>query len=135
MSLRNTWSEVAPRFAHIDLGGRCAGGLGSQASAELRNKGNGLYVSAATIWELSIKSGIGKLNLSQAFRPWMEKAMSDLGATVLPITIETADLHSSLPPHHRDPFDRMLAAQSITESMPLVSSDAIFDQYGVQRIW
>lgn len=109
--------------------------LSRAAHAAITDPANDLYLSTATIWEIAIKVGLGKLKLSAPYRPWMTKVSSDLGLIELPITIETADLHASLPSHHRDPFDRMLAAQSLVESMPLVSSDAIFDRYGVQRIW
>ncbi|MGH9762446.1 MAG: PIN domain-containing protein [Blastocatellia bacterium] len=51
------------------------------------------------------------------------------------ITVEYADVQASLPAHHRDPFDRLLAAQALTGDLPLVSADMIFDQYGVRRIW
>ena len=59
----------------------------------------------------------------------------DLGATILPITIDYADFQAGLPFHHRDPFDRLLIAQSIIESIPVVSGDVLFDAYGITRIW
>jgi PIN domain nuclease of toxin-antitoxin system len=92
-------------------------------------------LSAATIWEVAIKVGLKKLTLALPYRQWMERAVSDLGLTLLPITVEHADIQISLPGHHRDPFDRLLAAQSIAEGVPVVSIDAVFDLYGVQRIW
>jgi PIN domain nuclease of toxin-antitoxin system len=64
----------------------------------------------------------------------MDKAIADLGLSVLPITVEYADVQAGLPPHHRDPFDRLLVAQSLVEKVPVVSADAILDQYGVNRI-
>jgi PIN domain nuclease of toxin-antitoxin system len=109
--------------------------LGPKALSEMPDPSNELVVSAATIWELSIKCGLGKLALSMAYRPWMEKAIGDLRALVLPISIEHAALQSSLPWHHRDPFDRLLAAQAKIENMPIVSKESIFDQYGVARLW
>jgi PIN domain nuclease of toxin-antitoxin system len=54
---------------------------------------------------------------------------------ILPITVDYSHLQASLPGHHRDPFDRLLAAQALSESIALVSADAIFDQYGVRGIW
>ena len=91
--------------------------------------------SAATIWEIAIKVGLKKLALSLPYRQWMDKAMADLGLTVLPITVEYADRQSGLPGHHRDPFDRMLIAQGMIEKVPIISADAFFDQYGVNRVW
>ena len=101
----------------------------------IANPSNDLFVSAATIWEVAIKVGTGKLKLSGPYRPWITKAVSDLGATILPITIDYADFQAGLPFHHRDPFDRLLIAQSIVESIPVVSGDTLFDAYGITRIW
>ncbi len=105
------------------------------SSSALQNPRNQLIVSAATIWEVAIKVGTGKLKLSGPYRPWITKAIFDLGATILPITIDYADFQAGLPFHHRDPFDRLLIAQSIVESIPVVSGDALFDAYGITRIW
>jgi len=93
-------------------------------------------LSAATIWEIAIKVGLKKLNLSLPYRQWMDKAINDLRLSVLPITVEYADALVGLPRNqHRDPFDRLLAAQVLVEKVSLVSIDAEFDQYGVIRIW
>ena len=109
--------------------------LGAAAVASLQDSANELVISAATLWELSIKSGLTKLTLSLPFRQWMDKAMADLGLTGLQITLDYAECQAGLPWHHRDPFDRLLAAQALVERIPLVSADAIFDQYGVRRVW
>ena len=94
-----------------------------------------IVLSAATIWEVAIKVGLGKLTLSQPYRLWMNQALADLGATVLPITVEYADAQAALPAHHRDPFDRLLIAQAMVEGIALVSVDSQFDSYGVHRLW
>jgi PIN domain nuclease of toxin-antitoxin system len=65
----------------------------------------------------------------------MTRAMNDLEVTILPVTVEYADVQSDLPKHHRDPFDRLLVAQAIVENVQLVSNDTIFDQYGITRLW
>jgi PIN domain nuclease of toxin-antitoxin system len=65
----------------------------------------------------------------------MNRAIADLGATVVPITVEYADAQAALPQHHRDPFDRLLVAQAIVEKLSIVSADAILDQYGIARLW
>jgi PIN domain nuclease of toxin-antitoxin system len=109
--------------------------LGAAAVTALRDPANPLLISAGTMWELSIKSALGKLTLSLPFRQWMDKAMADLGLTVLAITLDHAERLTGLPFHHRDPFDRLLAAQVLVEQIPLASADAVFDQYGVNRIW
>jgi PIN domain nuclease of toxin-antitoxin system len=65
----------------------------------------------------------------------MAKAVADLELVLLPVTVEYADEQSRLPTHHKDPFDRLIIAQAIREGVSLVSVDAIFDSYGVTRLW
>jgi len=108
--------------------------LGPQAATALQDSANDLLVSAGTIWELSIKVGLGKLSLTMPFADWMNKAIADLGAAILPIKIEHADAQTQLL-GRGDPFDRLLAAQSIVENLSIVSNDTGLDQYGVQRLW
>jgi PIN domain nuclease of toxin-antitoxin system len=109
--------------------------LSNTAVTILQAPGNDLVISAGTIWEIAIKVGLKKLALSQPYRTWIEQAIADLGLGILPITVESADAQAMLPHHHRDPFDRLIVAQSQVEGLPLVSADAIFDSYGVTRIW
>lgn len=109
--------------------------LGPQAVTVLQDPANDLLLSAVTIWEIAIKVGLKKLSLSMPYKQWVTKAMADLGMTVLPITVEYADVQTGLPNHHRDPFDRMLVAQSQVENIHLVSADPVFDQYGINRLW
>jgi PIN domain nuclease of toxin-antitoxin system len=109
--------------------------LSSPALAALQDPSNDLFVSAGTIWEMAIKVGLGKLALSRPYRPWIEQALADLGAIVLPISVPHADVQAALPHHHRDPFDRLLIAQALVEGMAIVGVDVQFDSYGVVRIW
>ena len=102
--------------------------LGAHAIAALSDPSNQLLLSAATIWEISIKVGLKKLSLASPFREWINQAANDLGMCVLPITADYADAQISLPPQHRDPFDRLLIAHAQVEKIPIVSSDAILDQ-------
>jgi PIN domain nuclease of toxin-antitoxin system len=111
------------------------GRLRAHAAAAVQDPANDLLLSAGTIWELSIKIGLGKLSLSLPCQQWMTQAMADLRVTVLPVTVTLADVQAGLPWHHRDPFDRLLVAQAQVEGVPIVSCDAIFDQYGVARLW
>jgi PIN domain nuclease of toxin-antitoxin system len=93
-----------------------------------------VYVSAASAWEIGIKARLGKLDpgpLAQGFAAAIERE----GFLPLPIALEHAERAGALPPHHADPFDRMLVAQSQAESLHLVSSDRILDHYGVVRVW
>ncbi len=109
--------------------------LGAAATTALQDPANDLLLSAASIWEIAIKVGLEKLTLSLPYRQWIAKAMDDLGLAVLPIIVDYTDELIKLAPHHRDPFDRLLAAQAIVENVSLVTIDAIFNQYGVRRIW
>ena len=109
--------------------------LSATADAALQDPGNDLLVSAGSVWEIAIKVGLKKLTLSQAFRPWIEKAIADLGASLLPINIEHADALVGLPMHHRDPFDRLLVAQAMIEKLLVVGADAQLDAYGITRLW
>ncbi len=111
------------------------GKLGREAVRTLQNRSNELLLSAGTIWELSIKVGLGKLVLGMPFRLWIDQAMKGLGLVLLPIMVDHAEIQATLPWHHRDPFDRLLAAQSLGEGVPILSADAIFDRYGINRIW
>src|SRR5437016_2804995 len=108
--------------------------LGAGANSVLQNSGNQLLLSAATIWEISIKVGLKKLALSSPYRQWINQVATDLGMQVLPITADYADAQIGLPMHHRDPFDRLLIAQAQVENIPIVSADAVLEQYGVSRI-
>jgi len=105
------------------------------AHAAISDPNNELLVSAGSVWEIAIKVAKGKLPLSLPFRSWIDKATADLGFEVLPITVDHAERQTTLPAHHGDPFDRLLAAQALVEGIPLVSCDTIFDAYGVNRIW
>jgi PIN domain nuclease of toxin-antitoxin system len=109
--------------------------LSPTARAAMADPSNDRLLDAGTIWEIAIKVGLKKLNLSQPYRQWMEQAITGLGATVLPITVEHADVQAGLPLHYRDPFDRLLVAQALVESLPAVSADAQLDSHGIMRLW
>lgn len=109
--------------------------LGAQAHAAISDPANEVLLSAAIIWEIAIKVGLGKLSLTMPYRQWMTQAIGDLGVTILPITVEYADVQAGLPDHHGDPFDRLLVAQAMVEQVAIVSIDAAFDAYGIQRVW
>jgi PIN domain nuclease of toxin-antitoxin system len=109
--------------------------LGTQATTELKDSTNELFLSVGSIWEIAIKVGLNKLSLSLPFDKWMALAIADLGLIVLPITVEVANAQIGLPKHHRDPFDRLLVAQAKTEAAVVVSADTVLDRYGVERCW
>ena len=109
--------------------------LGAAVVPTLGKAGVVVYLSAATTWEIGIKVALGKLKLSLPYRAWITQATSKFGLSELPIELRYIERQIALPFHHRDPFDRMLAAQALVEDIPLVSADPIFDAYGVTRIW
>lgn len=109
--------------------------LSGPAAASLQDPANDLLLSAATIWEMAIKIGQGKLRLSLPYRMWMEKAIADLDLVVLPVTIEYAEQQAGLPAHHKDPFDRLIIAQAMIEKVAVVCDDSAFDAYGITRVW
>lgn len=91
-------------------------------------------VSAATVWEMAIKASLGRLRLSEPVERYVaEKAAQ--GYRLLPIAPVHAARVETLPWHHRDPFDRLLAAQALVERCPLVTRDKVFRKYGADVIW
>jgi PIN domain nuclease of toxin-antitoxin system len=109
--------------------------LSPASHAAISDPTNDLLLSAGSIWEIGIKLGLGKIILTQPFKPWMNQAISDLDVTVLPLSVEYVDVQSNLPRHHGDPFDRLIVAQAIVEQVSIISADPNLDAYGIIRIW
>jgi PIN domain nuclease of toxin-antitoxin system len=93
------------------------------------------FVSMASLWEIAIKISLGKLQLTEPYESFFPKQLALNGIGILNLSVEHTAAIAALPFHHRDPFDRLLAVQSKTENMTLVSADPTFDAYGVKRIW
>jgi PIN domain nuclease of toxin-antitoxin system len=89
-----------------------------------------VYVSAASAWEVAIKTGLGRLRPTRT----VQQAVEESGFLELPITFRHAQRVTGLPAHHRDPFDRLLIAQADVEGLALVTRNPVFGQYGVERI-
>jgi len=109
--------------------------LSPASHAAISGPSSELLLSGVSIWEIAIKVSLKKLVLSLPYRAWIEKAIDDLRLTVLHITLDHADALLGLPFRHRDPFDRLIAAQAQVEGVPLVSADSVFDHYGITRVW
>ena len=106
---------------------------GRRIAAEARQaieEADAVYVSAASAWEVAIKTALGRLSSTRT----VEEAASDSGFLELPVTFRHAERVTGLPPHHRDPFDRMLVAQAAVEELTLVTRDRVFARYGVALI-
>jgi PIN domain nuclease of toxin-antitoxin system len=93
-----------------------------------------VYVSVVSFWEIAIKISLGKLKLPFALDVLVDETIQNQ-IVLLDIELKHVLAVSSLPFHHRDPFDRLIACQAITEGLYLVSSDSIFEKYGVDLLW
>lgn len=109
--------------------------LPPKVRALLADGENEAHVSAASVWEITIKARLGKLPGATAVAADVPAAISSQGFSSLSISAAHAQRAGSLPGPHRDPFDRMLIAQSVLEALPIVSVEAVFDEYGVIRVW
>ncbi len=96
---------------------------------------NEIFLSAASVWEISIKAAKGKLILPEIPSLYILSRMGLYRFQPLPVQISHAVQVYDLPRHHDDPFDRLLVAQSLVESMPLISADAEIRKYEVEVIW
>jgi PIN domain nuclease of toxin-antitoxin system len=94
-----------------------------------------LYLSSASIWEIVIKSGIGKLRLPDHPQTFITKQLTANFIEELPISFKHAFYLQQLPDHHKDPFDRILVAQAICEKLSIVTIDPIIAQYPVKTVW
>ena len=104
--------------------------LGKAIIARIADPGELVVVSAASIWEAAIKAALGKLETPEA----LSAVVVDEGFEPLPITFAHAEHAGALPPHHRDPFDRMLIAQAFIEGLTVVTHDPAFDPYGLDLL-
>ncbi len=96
---------------------------------------NEVFLSIASVWEMVIKVSMGKLDLSQPFDLFIPNQLLLNNINLLDISISHTLRVATLPFHHRDPFDRLLIAQSLVEGLPIISMDSIIDAYGVTRLW
>lgn len=111
--------------------------LSELARSTIEDEENEIFFSAASGWEIAIKSQIGKLNLntSENLEQFVATEIYSNDFKVLPIQLShTLHIHN-LPLHHRDPFDRILVAQSVIEKMPILTIDPLIDQYEVETLW
>lgn len=108
--------------------------LSVEARTLIEDENNRKFISVASLWEIAIKSSIGKLTLSAPFDQLIPQQLSLNGFELLPIELAHLAAVATLPFHHRDPFDRLLVAQAMVEKMPIVSIDSAFEAYNVSRL-
>jgi PIN domain nuclease of toxin-antitoxin system len=107
----------------------------TRARMLIEDAGNEKLVSPASYWEIAIKISVNKYTLAEPYEAFMDRGINQNGFIILPIEPRHTAALTTLPFHHRDPFDRLLVAQALVEQIPIVSSDSSFDAYAVQRLW
>lgn len=107
----------------------------ANARALIEAEANAKFFSIVSLWEIAIKVSIGKLTLSAPFEELFPKQLNNNGIELLNIKVEHTAKVTTLPYHHRDPFDRLLIAQTMVEQMHIVSADPFFDAYSITRLW
>lgn len=119
--------------------GRRHGHLSQRAAEQMRKPFN--FYSHASLWEMAIKSGSGKLELQNpdgarcSAKQFLLQLAGDLEMTALPLEFDDLADVEKLPLHHKDPFDRVLVVQARRHGMTVVSADPVFEQYGIKRLW
>ena len=100
----------------------------------IEDENNISYLSVASLWEMSIKFNLGKLTLDPNYEEFVEREVTTTSIQLLNIELSHFRINATLPFHHRDPFDRLIIAQSMAEDIPIVSVDSAFDKYAVTLI-
>ena len=116
---------------HVFLWWREASGRIEGEATRAITGADAVFLSAASAWEVAIKVALSKLRIPGPLEPAVEESRFEK----LPITFAHASVVTSLSPHHRDPFDRMLVAQALAEQLTIVTHDRRFEPYGVPVIW
>ena len=109
--------------------------LSSTAKTLILDPANEILISPASYWEIAIKISIGKYYLPESLEDFFERDLATNAFRILAIEPRHVAPLTSLPFHHRDPFDRLLIAQAIVESIPIISNDPVLDDYLVMRLW
>jgi len=109
--------------------------LSSASRLLIEDPENQKFVSIASIWEIAIKVSTGKMSLVAPFDDLFPNQLDINGFALLAVKVEHASVLSALPFHHRDPFDRLLIAQSIVEDFVIITTDSHFADYPVKKFW
>lgn len=111
------------------------GKLSQEATEALADAENEVFISAVSVWEVALKTSLGKLEIVDSLENLMALSLRDQQMRALDVSWRHAQHVISLPMHHRDPFDRLLVAQSQIESLPILTADAQVLAYEVELIW
>jgi PIN domain nuclease of toxin-antitoxin system len=117
------WATLSPSF------------LSREAAAIIADERNVIFVSAASAWEIATKVRLGKFPGAEALERDFLEVMDHAGYTLLSIDVQSALRAGRLTAQHRDPFDRMIAAQALASDIPILSTDSRLDAFGIRRIW
>lgn len=109
--------------------------LSASARALIEDPANEVEISPASYWEIAIKIGLKKYALPEPYETFMNRELADNDFRILHIEPRHTAILTTLPLHHKDPFDRLIIAQAIVEQVPIISADAAFDPYPVTRLW
>jgi len=109
--------------------------LNQTSRQAIEDESNSLHLSIASLWEIAIKTSLGKLELGIPLEQILTNFILPSGIEILPIHLPHLLVLQTLPFHHRDPFDRLLISQAKSESLILVTEDSMFEQYEVEILW
>jgi PIN domain nuclease of toxin-antitoxin system len=109
--------------------------LSTTARTLIRDVSNEVLISPASYWEIAIKVSLGKWRLNRPYEDFIDITLKQYGFLLLPILPAHTARLIGMPFYHKDPFDRLLAAQALAEGIPMVSADSAFDDYDVTRLW
>lgn len=109
--------------------------LSAIAKELFQDSRNIVYFSMASAWEMAIKTSLKKLKLPQPVGQYITSRTKTHSIRTLEITLDHIGAVERLPHHHKDPFDRLIIAQSLTERLPVISMDEMFDAYPIERLW
>jgi len=109
--------------------------LSVSARGLIEDPANDEEISPASYWEIAIKIGLKKYSLPEPYQVFMEREIADNDFHILAIEPKHTAVLTTLPLHHRDPFDRLIVSQAMLEGMPLVSADPQLDAYPIKRLW
>lgn len=108
--------------------------LSNRLNDLIEDENNAIFLSLASLWEMSIKYNLGKLTFATSYEEFVETEINQSSINLLSIKLEHFYINATLPLHHKDPFDRLIIAQSIAENISIITVDSAFENYSVNII-